>query len=168
MAAIDKLYLGTYNELSELRQWALAYYPRLVVYFYDWAFNVTKKEFDTAVTKKAKETLERYKQDWDRISPNGTISCAVAHIMSDWGWQDEKDATEEANSIRDNAHKTLSQVKDEVTFPVMMTPTSVDRKLKWICPLPSIRLYLQGQCGMKEHWYYKIFWRGRKEFHYYF
>lgn len=45
-------------------------------------------------------------------------------------------------------------------------PHSVDRKLKWICPVPCVRVYLHKQCGVnpKWEWLYKIFWRGKKHF----
>lgn len=166
MAAIDKLYLHSYSELTELKQWALIYYPKLFCYFYDWAFNVTEKEFNEAIDKKAKETYNAYQKDWKRISSNGTISAAVAYIMSEWGWEDEKAAEEEARSIKANAEKTIEAIKYDTSMPIMNTPLSVDRRLKWTCPLPSIRIYLQVQCGVKEKWYYRIFWLGKKHFGY--
>ena len=49
-------------------------------------------------------------------------------------------------------------------FPVMNTPLSVDRKLKWICPVPCVRKYLQEQCGVKTRWYHKLFFKGKKHF----
>ena len=57
-------------------------------------------------------------------------------------------------------------LEDSYTFPVMNTPLSVDRKLKWICPVPCVREYLHKQCGVnpKWEWLYKIFWRGKKHF----
>jgi hypothetical protein len=54
----------------------------------------------------------------------------------------------------------------EHEVPIMNTPFSVDRKLKWICPVPCVREYLHNQCGVnpKWEWLYKIFWRGKKYF----
>lgn len=49
--------------------------------------------------------------------------------------------------------------------PIMNTPFKVDKKLKWICPVGCVREYLVNQCGVKEHWYYKLFWRGKKYFY---
>lgn len=166
MAGIDKLYLHSFEELTELRQWAMIYYPKLFCYFYDWAFNVTQKEFNDAINKKAKETYDAYQKDWKRISANGTISAAVAYIMSEWGWDNEAAAEGEAKEIKANAQKTLESIKYDTTLPIMNTPCSVDNKLKWICPIPAIRLYLQIQCGVKERWLYRVFWRGKKEFGY--
>ena len=168
MAGIDKMYLSNYDTLAELKRWISAYYPKLYSYMYDWAFNVTKKEFEEQQLDRAKKALKSYKNDWDRVSSDGTLNCAVAYIMRErTGW-DEEDATEEAKCIKRRAQMSLAKVKEEIAFPVLNTPLSVDRKLKWICPLPCVRIYLQTQCGVKEHWWYKLFWRGRKEFHYYF
>ena len=99
MAAIDKLYVRTYEEYDNLRRWALIYYPLLLYYFYDLNY------------------------------PRG---------------------------------KFLK----EIDIPVTNTPFSVDRKLKWICPVPCVREYLHKQCGVnhKWEWLYKIFWRGKKYF----
>lgn len=164
MAAIDKLYLHTYDELVELKQWALAYYPKLFIYFYNWAFEVTRDKWNSAVERNALISQKRVKDDWERMSSDGTVNCAVAYIKREWHWTDEDDAREVAEQIRANAFMSLDSLKESVKFPIMNTPLSVDKKLKWICPLPAIRLYLQEQCGVKEHWYYKLFWRGKKHF----
>ena len=99
MAAIDKLYVRTYEEYDDLRRWALVYYPKLFIYFYDLNY------------------------------PRGKFLNGIG-------------------------------------VPVTNTPFSVDRKLKWICPLPCVREYLHKQCGVnpKREWFYKIFWRGKKYF----
>lgn len=97
MAAIDKLYVRTYEEYDEVRRWAIIYYPKLLIYFY--------------------------------------------HI-----------------DIRMDDFKN--------TQPITNTTFKVDRKLKWICPVPCVREYLHKQCGVnpKWEWLYKIFWRGKKYF----
>ena len=48
--------------------------------------------------------------------------------------------------------------------PIMNTPFKVDKKLKWICPLPFVREYLHEQCGVnpKREWLYRIFWKGKE------
>lgn len=99
MAAVDKLYVRTYEEYDDLRRWALAYYPKLLIYFYDINY------------------------------PRGKFL-------------------------------------NEISVPVMNTPLKVDRKLKWICPVPCVREYLHKQCGVnpKWEWLYRIFWRGKKYF----
>lgn len=99
MAAIDKLYVRTYEEYDDVRRWALAYYPKLFVWFYNTSY------------------------------PRGTFY-------------------------------------NEIGIPIANIPSQVDRKLKWICPVPCVREYLHKQCGVnpKWEWLYKIFWRGKKHF----
>ena len=99
MAAIDKLYVRTYEEYDDVKRWAIIYYPKLLIYFY--------------------------------------------HI--DLRMDDFRHAQ-----------------------PITNTPLKVDRKLKWICPVPCVREYLHNQCGVnpKWEWLYKIFWKGKKYFKY--
>lgn len=99
MAAIDKLYVYTFQEYEEVKLWTMVYYPKLLLYFYSINYP---------------ECLFSGKKD----------------------------------------------------IPIMNTPLKVDRKLKWICPVPCVREYLHKQCGVnpKWEWLYKIFWRGKKHF----
>lgn len=168
MAAIDKMYVNDYSALVELKKWAMSYYPKLLIYIPDWAFNVTKKEFEEAQLEFAKRAQKAYKDDWDRISSDGTINCAIAYILREWDGWNEEDATIEAKRLKSYANMSIEELKEEIDFPILHTPMRVDRKLKWICPLSSVRIYLQTHCGVKEHWWYKLFWRGRRDFHYYF
>jgi hypothetical protein len=114
MAAIDKLYVRTYEEYDEVRRWALVYYPKLLLYFYN--ISISYKEFN------------EMRKKWFINTQNAII--------------------------------------DDYTFPVMNTPCKIDRKLKWICPVPCVREYLHKQCGVnpKWGWLYKIFWKGKKYF----
>ena len=34
-----------------------------------------------------------------------------------------------------------------------------DRYLYWHCPLDFVREYLREQCGYKDNWFVKLFWR---------
>jgi hypothetical protein len=38
MAAVDKLYVRTYEDYDDVRRWALACYPKLFVWFYDTSY----------------------------------------------------------------------------------------------------------------------------------
>ena len=102
MAAIDKLYVKDFTEYEDLRLWALVYYPKLLLYFYDPT--VTKYEADGRIIR--------------------------------------------------------------FPTPIINTPFSIDKKLKWICPVPCVREYLHKQCGVnpKWEWFYRLFWRGKKYF----
>lgn len=166
MAAIDKLYVQSYSDLSELRVWALVYYPKLFLYMYDSALTLSYKDYEKSVTHTAKVNQKIYKTHWESISPDGTINCAIAYYLNA-GCSTET-AQENAKDSQMLANKTFEEIKSEIRVLVLNTPAKVDKKLKWICPLPCVRLYLQEQCGVKEHWYYKLFWRGRRKFHYYY
>ena len=163
MAAIDKLYLKNYYDLDDLRRWALVYYPKLFFYFYDLALTIDYESFCRYKRKCAKAAKKAYLADWIRHSPDNTINGAIAFLMDKCNYS-EKDAREEAQNIYNNSRLSTEDLEHDASLPVMNTPFKVDKKLKWICPLSCIREYLQKQCGVKEHWYYKLFWKGKKHF----
>lgn len=43
MAAIDKLYVHTFQEYEKVKLWALVYYPKLLLYFYN--ISLTYKQY---------------------------------------------------------------------------------------------------------------------------
>ena len=163
MAAIDKLYIKSYYDLEDLRLWAMIYYPKLLLYFYSGALTIDAEEFLKYKNKCAKAAKKAYVKNWVNISPDNTINGAVAYLMTHYNYS-EKEAQEDAETIYANSRMSVDDLVNTETLPVMNTPLKVDRKLKWICPLPCIREYLQKQCGVKEHWYYKLFWKGKKHF----
>lgn len=161
MAAIDKLWLKDYDDLASLRQWALVYYPKLFLWldiFY------TRESFERDKQEKALWNKERADEYWKDISSDGSIYAAIA-CLRDQGYSEEL-ATEMAYEARADYVCSLREFYDKADLSVMNAPFSVDKKLKWICPLHCVREYLQEQCGVKEHWYYKLFWRGKKYFEY--
>lgn len=164
MAAIDKLYLKNYYELENLRLWAMIYYPKLLLYFYSGALTIDAEEFLKYKNKCAKAAKKAYVRNWVNISPDNTVNGAVAYLMAEPYNYTEKEATEEAQIVYKNSRMSVTDLVNTESLPVMNTPLKVDRKLKWICPLSCIREYLQRQCGVKEHWYYKLFWKGKKYF----
>lgn len=165
MAAIDKLHLSSYHELISLKKWAIIYYPELLSYIYDCYFNITAEEFQKTKERIARDYYNTYQLNWKKVSPDNTLNGAIAHLMSECGLSEEG-AVEDANEYYRYKQKSEEECINDVTVSVMNTPLRVDRKLKWRCPLPCIRMYLQSQCGVKEHWYYKLFWRGKKEYSY--
>lgn len=167
MAGIDKLYVESYEDLIDLIVWSDLYYPKLLYYIYKDMFTISKSEFNKRIDAIATHNQEVAVSTWKQISPNDTINCAVATMMYLYDMS-EKEATEEAIYSRKRAKMSLTEFKRGVKLPVMNTPLEVDRKLKWICPLPFVRKYLQLQCGVKEHWYYKLFWKGKELYFYYF
>ena len=43
--------------------------------------------------------------------------------------------------------------------PVASFNKSQDRYLYWVCPLYFIRAYLREQCGYKDNWFVRLFWK---------
>lgn len=162
MAAIDKLYVKNFWDLDDLRNWALVYYPKLFLYFYSDIFTMTERDFTSQQQEAAESRYKNAHKVWKEISSDGTLNSAIAYYINTG--MTEEEAEELARDAYLDAHKSINQLRVEVAIPIMNTPFKVDKKLKWICPLSCIREYLQNQCGVKEHWYYKIFWRGKKHF----
>lgn len=161
MAAIDKLWIKNFHDLDELRRWALIYYPKLFIWLNTDITRASAEEYKVKTATDCKAIFER---QWRRASTDGTVNSAIAYFKS-LGYSDE-DATWNATEIYKDFKKPMSQLYEEASFSVMNTPFRIDRKLKWICPVQCVREYLQKQCGVKEHWYYKLFWRGKKYFSY--
>lgn len=163
MAAIDKLHLKDYVDLDNLRRWALIYYPKLFTYFYSDAITMNEKEFSSYKKSYARGTYKALQQQWHRFSSDGTVNAAIAYLKETYNMS-ESDAVYDANEAYKDYKKSIGQLEDSTALTIMNTPCKVDKKLKWICPLPCIREYLQNQCGVKERWYYKLFWKGKKHF----
>lgn len=52
--------------------------------------------------------------------------------------------------------------KCNVTYPPISIANFThkqDRYLYWHCPLDFVRAYLHEQCGYKDDWFVKLFWR---------
>ena len=161
MAAIDKLWLKDYNDLSLLRSWALVYYPKLFVWL---NIDYTKETFDNAKQGLANHWHTTTKTQWKKVSSDGTLNSAIAYYISQ-GYS-AKDAEDEAVYLYKEYTTPLVDLYENTKLSVMTVPFYIDRKLKWICPLHCIRNYLKNQCGVKTRWYHKIFWRGKKYFKY--
>lgn len=84
-----------------------------------------------------------------------------ADNVKEWAEQAEKRVKKEYAKL---GHYYSELLEDNYTFPVMNTPFNVDKKLKWICPVPCVRKYLEEHCGYKTKWYHKLFWKGKKHF----
>lgn len=163
MAAIDKLYVHSYQEYDDVRKWALVYYPNLLLFFYetffDWREHEKIKKEWVAKTRKA------FDNDYKKLGDFDTIDTAVHNLVTKHGYN-YRDAVREATAIIEHYNMTKEEIEDSWSFPIMCTPFSVDRKLKWICPVPCVRDYLHKQCGVnpKWEWLYRIFWKGKKYF----
>lgn len=170
MAAIDKLYVHSYYEYDEVRKWAIAYYPELLFYMY--RIDLTYKEYLSNRKDWIEQEKEIIKKDLKRFE--GNCGSPVNNLI-DYYYKTAqydcpiKQAEEEWNYCQDRLKKLEIgdfALEDDYTIAVMNTPLKVDRKLKWICPIPCVRKYLHKRCGVnpKWEWLYKIFWKGKKHF----
>ena len=164
MAGIDKLYVKYYEDLKDLRNWALIYCPKLFIWWYSDALTMSDAEFYKRVNGAAETRMRHYLEYWTKMSPDNTLNGAIAHFMNAPYYMSADEAEREAVEAYNNSLKSMVSVRDEITIPIMNTPFKIDKKLKWICPVPCVREYLKNNCGVKEHWYYKIFWKGKKYF----
>ena len=165
MAAIDKMYCHSYYEYDDLRRWAIAYYPKLLLYFYD--ITMTYQQWGDNCNNWVKQHIAFAKRGYERIGCNPSL--AVENVIKYYKESANYDcpreqAEEEAFAIIDAYNKTLRDWEDSYTFPIMNTPLFVDKKLLWICPVPCVRKYLEEHCGYKTKWYHKLFWKGKKHF----
>lgn len=169
MAAIDKIYARSFEEYDVLKKWALVYYPQLIFYFYD--FDLTYNKF----LKNRKDWLNEYKRnirkDAERLGKYENEEEAVQNLIKHYKKSKYNCPLEQAKEEVKSCLKNLERVEsgdatleEEYTFPIMTSPFSVDKKLKWTCPIPFVREYLHKQCGVnpKKEWLYKMFWKGKK------
>lgn len=169
MAAIDKLYIHSYYDFYQLRRWALVYYPELIFYIY--GFFRTYKQYDEDREDWVKAVRHFAKRDYERFGKYENEEEAIYNLIAHYKETADYDCTyEQARDeflySKKKYNMTDEELEDEYAFAAMNTPLSVDRKLKWICPVPCVREYLHKQCGVnpKWEWLYKIFWRGKKHF----
>lgn len=92
-------------------------------------------------------------------------------FMSWSEWDDAKKSTVHSLSkIIDSPDKDsvayLNGLVEDIAIPCCNFRFDQDRFLLWHCPLPFIRDYLYNQCGYKHHWYYELFFKGKKEYDY--
>ena len=167
MAAIDKLYVHSYYDYDMLRKWAIAYYPELLFYFYD--FDLTYKECETNKKEWLEDEKEIIERNYAKLGDFECLDDAIENLQKHYKETANYDcpkeqATEEVEYIWDRYNKDYDELEEHYTFPVMNTPFKVDKKLLWICPVPCVRKYLEENCGYKTKWYHKLFWKGKKHF----
>ena len=157
MAAIDKMYLKDYYVFDEFRLWCLIHNPKLLKHFYHW--NLTRKEWynwkeDVYQSRKemcdkifdTNSTVERLKEKYEKIG----------FYASPEQLQDEvKSFLEEVEKLK---HKD-NYIENLTSLPTTNFSCKEDRYLLWHCPIKEVREYLIEQCGYKEKWYYKLFFK---------
>lgn len=165
MAAIDKMYVHSYYEYDNLRKWAIVYYPELLFYFYD--ITTTYLEWEENCRAYVKQHIAIAKREYKKIG--GIEYNAVENLIKYYKEVANYDcpkeqAEEEAFSIIDDYKRNARDWEELYSCPIMNTPYDVDLYLKWHCPVPCVRKYLEEQCGYRIKWYHKLFWKGKKHF----
>lgn len=173
MAAIDKFYINSWHDFNMLRVWALRYYPKLFTYMFEpfMSADGIDKQLQYCANKNFEINKKEYFRTFGDPSLNNGIEFAIENIIKQYkdgvGYNcSYEQAKEEAEDVLAKYNKTFDEILEDTYIPVAAFPFSVDKKLKWICPLPFVREYLQKQCGVKKNreWLYRLFWRGKAEF----
>lgn len=64
------------------------------------------------------------------------------------------------NEWQDNYKEKLNiDYPTHPLLPIANFSLKQDRYLYWHCPLDFVREYLHEQCGYKDNWFVKLFWR---------
>ena len=157
MAAIDKMYLKNYFIFDEFRLWCLIHNPKLLKHFYNW--NMTLKEWN----KWKESNYNSYKHNYEQYVKYAYSVESLQEYYKNRGYNNIslEQLTEEVNDCL----KVVEQLKDKESFiadldlPVTNFSCREDKYLLWHCPIEEIREYLIKQCGYKERWYYKLFFK---------
>ena len=156
MAAIDKMYLKDYYVFDEFRLWCLVHNPKLLRHFYHW--NSTQQEWDNWKEsiynnhKEINELLISYSSTIESLQDHYKKSCYIASY--------EEIVDEVAECLEQHeALKNKQTYLENIALPVTNFSCKEDKYLLWHCPIEEVREYLTKQCGYKERWYYKLFFK---------
>lgn len=156
MAAIDKMYLKNYYVFDGFRLWCLIHNPQLLKHFYHW--NMTQQEWNNM-----KESIYQYnKESNDRHLVYAYSVESLQEYYKEKGY--DAPLVQLTSEVTD-ALKVQEALKDKKSYienyPIVVTNFSCkeDRYLLWHCPIKEVREYLTKQCGYKERWYYKLFFK---------
>ena len=156
MAAIDKMYLKDYCVFDEFRLWCLIHKPKLLKHFYHW--NMTQQEWDNM-----KESVYRHNKE---SNDRHLIYAYSVESLQEYYQERGYDAPlvqlmAEVNGVL-KVQEALKDKKSYIeNFRIAVTNFSCkeDKYLLWHCPIKEVREYLTKQCGYKEKWYYKLFFK---------
>ena len=156
MAAIDKMYLKDYCVFDEFRLWCLIHKPKLLKHFYHW--NMTQQEWDNM-----KESVYRHNKE---SNDRHLIYAYSVESLQEYYQERGYDAPlvqlmAEVNGVL-KVQEALKDKKSYIeNFRIAVTNFSCkeDKYLLWHCPIKEVREYLTKQCGYKERWYYKLFFK---------
>ena len=156
MAAIDKMYLKDYYVFDKFRLWCLIHNPKLLRHFYHW--NTTQQEWSKYKENKYKydkKTCDNYHQYFSNIE-----SLKQYYLQVDIKLpleQLEHEVEEHLQWYKKLNNKTTYIAN--VALLIANFSCKEDKYLLWHCPIEEVREYLTKQCGYKERWYYKLFFK---------
>lgn len=156
MAAIDKMYLKDYCVFDEFRLWCLIHKPKLLCSFYHW--NSTYKEWEQwkeSVYNRHKEMNDNHMSYASTIESLQDYYKKSCYVIS---YEEIVDEVAEAFEQHE-ALKNKQTYLENITLPVTNFSCKEDIYLLWHCPIEEVREYLTKQCGYKEKWYYKLFFK---------
>ena len=169
MAAIDKIYVKSFYEYDDLLMWAFVYYPKLLMYFYN--IHMTYADFEKHKDDYVSQTRKDVEKEFEKMGGRGLSREEYVENLRKHYKKFEYDAPDsqlnyEVDYILDLDNKTDDELRDSFSCPITNTPTFIDRKLKWLCPIPFVRKYLHENCGVnpKYEWFYRLFWKGKEFF----
>ena len=156
MAAINKMYLKDYYVFDGFRLWCLIHNPQLLKHFYHW--NMTQQEWN-----QCKENKYRYdKKLCDECHPyfSNIESLEQYYLQIDVKLPPEQ-LTNEVSEHLQWYNKLSNKAKyiENCSLAITNFSCKEDRYLLWHCPIEEVREYLIEQCGYKERWYYKLFFK---------
>lgn len=170
MAAIDKIYVKNFYQYDDLLKWSLIYYPKLLLYFYN--IHMTYEEFEKSRRNYVKNFKESTKKELEKIGGRVKLQKAVKNLKKHYKETANYEASNEqcyyeAKDILRRARMSRSQIENSFSMPITNTPFEIDTYLKWHCPLSFVRKYLHNNCGVNPKWdkFYKLWWKGKKEFY---
>ena len=164
MAAIDKLYTKYYSDARNLVAWLSNKRPSMLEDLYDWDFS--EKEFNSIKEERYYDSLSRNTKACERWELNKGREHAINKMMEHYKSFDDFDVSRvHPDEEVDYLYKQKNELKyrdfyiGDIELPIARFTLKQDTWLKWHCPLGFIRRYLKDNCGMKEHWYYKLFFK---------
>jgi sulfur relay (sulfurtransferase) DsrC/TusE family protein len=125
-------------------------------YFYHW--NITYKEWEQWKEEIYNSNKATYNIELKRAS---TVEMLRARYKK-FGYDPPiEQLKEEVANILTQVEKLKDKQTyiENMTLPITNFSCKEDKYLLWHCPIAEVREYLTKQCGYKERWYYKLFFK---------
>ena len=79
MAAIDKFYVKNFYDYQDVKLWALVYYPKLLLCFYD--LNFTSKQYHKNKGEWVRDAIVAYTKNYARLGKFTTEEEAIQNLI---------------------------------------------------------------------------------------